>query len=102
MHLLILCSTSCNSAHCALRAAYHTPKMARWQDKVASLVLLSGPAQRRLLRWLWLCCCGAVKVPTQGSWCAQPGRVGRTWSWLLVDYYHYFMRTTIVHVMKHM
>lgn len=43
MHLLILCDT----AHCVLAStAYHVPKMARWQDKVASLLLwlLSGPA----------------------------------------------------------
>lgn len=43
MHLLILC----NTAHCVLRPLRTTyPKMARWQDKVASLLLwlLSGPA----------------------------------------------------------
>ena len=100
MHLLVLCSTSCNTEDCALRTTY--PMMARWQDKVASLLLLSRPAQ--------LSCCFV------GSGCAVAGpsrfqrKVRATLSqaeWenvvlatgrlLLL-----LMRTTIVHVMKHM
>lgn len=80
--------------------------MARWQGKVALHPRLSGlwtgVATSELPCWLWLCCCGAVsrfqrKVRAALSEAGWENVVVATGRLLLL-----LMRTTIVHVMKHM
>lgn len=76
MHLVVV---YCAAHRAILRTAYHIARdgTVAGQSSFASSLLLDRRSDGRLLCWLWLCCCGALKVPAQGSCCAQPGRLGQ-------------------------